>query len=56
MHASFRRWKKQTCAKNAIISKILKETEHYFACVEDISTFKGYFHRTLQAECYAFRF
>ena len=52
----FQRRINPNCAQNATIYYILKKTERYIDPVEDISTFKRYFHSIIHAECYACRF
>ena len=52
----FHRRKEQTCAQNATISSILKNTVRYFAIVGDISPFERHFHSILLSECYARQF
>ena len=56
MHAVYR---VETCPnvrKMRPFTRFWRQTERYFAIVGDISTFERYFHRILQAECYARRF
>ena len=53
MHADFSVESSPTVRKMRPFTRFWRQTERYFAIVEDISTFKRYFHHILHAECYA---
>ena len=56
MHAGFSQETCPTQRKMRPFTTFWRQTEHYFAIVGDISTFKRHFLRILHAECYACRF